>query len=55
MHSSGFYEIYTHGKNREHLMCYEGKLKSKIFLHSKNVLTKLLNRPNSEVSKVASS
>ena len=36
--------IYTHGKKvREHLLCYEGKLRTKVFLYFKNVLTKLFN------------
>ena len=35
--------IYTWKKVREHLLCYEGKLWTNIFLQSKYVLTKLFN------------
>ena len=38
------YLYYTHGKKvREHLLCYEGKLWTIIFLLSKYVLTKLFS------------
>ena len=39
---------------REHFLCYEGKLWTKIFLQSKYVLTKLFTLSESVVSKVAS-
>ena len=35
--------IYTWKKVREHLLCYEGKLLTIIFLLSKYVLTKLFS------------
>ena len=35
--------IYTWKKVREHLLCYEGKLWTIIFLQSKYVLTKLFS------------
>ena len=44
--------LYTWKKVREHLLCYEGKLRTNIFLHSKNVVTKLFSY-NRESSKLA--
>ena len=41
-------------KVREHLLCYEGKLWTIIFLQSKYVLTKLFSYSKYVVSKVAS-
>ena len=38
--------IYTWKKVREHLLCYEGKLWTMIFLQSKYVLTKLFSKLN---------
>ena len=46
--------IYTWKTVREHLLCYGRKLWTNIFLHSKNVLTKLLSKLISVVAKVAS-
>ena len=46
--------IYTWKKDREHLLCFEGKLRTKVFLQSKYALTKLFNLSKSVVSKVAS-
>ena len=37
------YNIYTWKKVREHLLCYEGKLGTIIFLQYKYVLTKLFS------------
>ena len=45
----GLKYIYTWKKVREHLLCYEGKLWTNIFLHSKQ----LFNLSKSVVFKVA--
>ena len=46
-------DIYTWKYVREHLLCYEGKLWTIIFLQSKYVLTKLFSSSLSAISTVA--
>ena len=53
-HLNPKYHIYTLKKVREHLLCLEGKIWTKLFLQSNYIITKLFNFSKSVLSKVAS-